>query len=135
MTEDSHFQQLLSTAAAQAQPHRLLFVFAAAELPDHPTPAQREAFLAGRGGALAPLMCVDKGAGELADFAGLAAESKTAGPPWQVVFAAALPGRDGLAPSKAEIDAAIKTMVEAVRLGGVDKYAAFDQDGEPLRLS
>ncbi|MFZ0267786.1 ribonucleotide reductase subunit alpha [Caulobacter sp.] len=134
MTEDSHFQQLLSIAATQAQPHRLLFVFAAAELPDHPTEAQREAFAAGRGGALAPRMCVDKGVGELKDFAGLAAESKTAGPPWQVVFAAALPGLNGLAPTKAEIDAALKTMVETLRVGGVDKYAAFDQDGEPLRL-
>lgn len=134
MTEDSHFQQLLSIAAAQSQPHRLLFVFAAAELPDHPTQMQREGFLAGRGGALAPLMCVDKGVGELTDFASLAAESKTAGPPWQVVFAAALPGRDNLAPTKAEIDAALKAMVEAVRVGGVGKYAAFDHDGEPLRL-
>ena len=134
MTEDSHFQQLLSTAAAQAQPHRLLFVFAAAELPDHPTEAQREAFAAGRGGALAPLMCVDKGAGELTDFAGLVAESRTAGPPWQVVFAGALPGLNGLAPTKAEIDAALKTMVETIRVGGVEKYAAFGPDGEPLRL-
>lgn len=135
MTDDTHFQQLLSIAAAQHHPHRLLFVFAAAELPDHPTQAQREGFLAGRGGALAPLMCVDKGVGELTDFASLATESKTAGPPWQVVFAAALEGRQGLAPTKTEIDAALKTMVEAVRLGGVGKYAAFDRHGQPLRLS
>uniref|UniRef100_B0SVB0 Uncharacterized protein n=1 Tax=Caulobacter sp. (strain K31) TaxID=366602 RepID=B0SVB0_CAUSK len=134
MTEDSHFQQLLKTAAAQVQPHRLLFVFAAAELPDHPTPAQREEFLAGRGGILAPLMCVDKAADELSDFDSLALESKDAGPPWQVVFAAALPGRDGNPPPKAEIDAALKTMAQAVRVGGVGQYAAFDPSGDPVRL-
>ncbi|CAN7372289.1 hypothetical protein [Caulobacter sp. LjRoot300] len=92
MSEDSHFQQLLKTATAQTRPHRLLFVFAAAELPDHPSQAQRADFLAGRGGALAPLMCVDKAAAELADFESLATEAKDAGPSWQVVFAA--PCRD-----------------------------------------
>lgn len=134
MTEESHFQQLLKTAAAQVQPHRLLFVFAGAELPDHPTVAQREDFLAGRGGALAALMCVDKAASDLADFDSLARESKDAGPPWQVVFAAALSGRDGNPPAKAEIDAALKTMVEAVRVGGVGQYAAFGPSGDPLHF-
>lgn len=134
MTEDSHFQQLLKTAAAQVQPHRLLFVFAGAELPDRPSAAQRENFLAGRGGALAALMCVDKAASELTDFDSLARESRDAGPPWQVVFAAALSGRDGSPPAKAEIDAALKTMVEAVRGGGVGQYAAFGPDGDPLHF-
>lgn len=134
MTEDSHFQQLLTTAAAQVQPHRLLFVFAAAELPDHPTHAQRENFHAGLGGALTPLMCVDKAASELADFRSLATEAKDAGPPWQVVFAAALPGSDGAPPSKAEIDAALKAMIEAIRVGSIGPYAAFGSSGDPLRF-
>jgi hypothetical protein len=93
MTQSSHFQQLLDAAAAQPDPQRLLFVFAAAELPDGATPAQRERFLAGEGGALAPLMCVDKAPGDLADFGALLAESRRAGPPWQVAFAARHPGR------------------------------------------
>ena len=134
MTQDTYFQQLLTAAAAQTEPQRLLFVFAAAELPDHPTQAQREAFLAGRGGALAPVMCVDKAVGELTDFDSLAAESKDAGPPWRVVFAAALAGRGGLPPSKAEIDTALKSMVEAVRIGAVSRYGAFGPDGELLNL-
>lgn len=134
MTDDSHFQQLLKTAAAQAQPHRLLFVFAGAELPNHPSAAQRENFLAGRGGALAALMCVDKAAGELTDFDSLARESRAVGPPWQVVFAAALSGRNGSPPAKTEIDAALKTMVEAIRVGGIGQFAAFDPNGDPLRF-
>ena len=52
MNQSSHFRQLLQAAAAQPDPQRLLFVFAAAELPDDPTPAQRERFAAGEGGAL-----------------------------------------------------------------------------------
>ena len=47
MTQGSHFQVLLRAAADQAEPQRLLFVFAGAELPDRPTPAQRERFLTG----------------------------------------------------------------------------------------
>src|SRR3569833_112375 len=100
MDQASHFQQLLQAAAAQPEPQRLLFVFAGAELPDHPTPAQRERFTAGRGGALAPQMCVDKAPGDLADFDALVAESRLAGPPWQVVFAAALSGAEGRPPPK-----------------------------------
>jgi hypothetical protein len=98
MNPISHFQQLLQEAAAQTEPQRLLFVFAAAELPKGATLAQRERYLAGEGGALAPLMCVDKAPVELEDFADLLEESRHAGPPWQVVFAASLSGRRWLRP-------------------------------------
>lgn len=132
MTEPSHFQQLLRAAAAQAEPQRLLFVFASAELPDHPTAAQRKHFEADAGGALAPLMCVDKAPGELKDFEALRAESRRAGPPWRIVFAAGLSGRDGRPPTPAQIEAALEKMVHAVRLGVLDQFAAYDPDGEPV---
>lgn len=132
MTEDSHFQQLLQAAAAQAEPQRLLFVFATAQLPDDATPTQRARFLAGEGGALAPLMCVDKAPDELRDFGALVDESRLAGPPWQVVFAAALSGSGGQAPAKAQIDEALQSMVQAIRTGGVGRFAAFAATGDPL---
>lgn len=134
MISSSQFQALLEAATAQTEPQRLLFVFAAAELPDNPTPAQRERFLAGKGGALAPLMCVDKSPSELRDFDALVEESRHAGPPWQVVFAAALAGHNGRPPSNEEIGTALKSMVDAVHRGGVGRFAAFAYDGEPLRF-
>ena len=134
MTQSSHFQQLLQAAAAQPDPQRLLFVFAAAELPDDPTPAQRERFAAGEGGALAPLMCVDKAPAELADFDALLAESRRAGPPWQVVFAAGLGGRNGQPPSEAQVDTALEAMVEAVRTGSFGRFAAYDPHGDPVEF-
>lgn len=134
MTEASHFQQLLRAAATQPEPQRLLFVFADAELPSDATPKQRARFLAGEGGALAPIMCVDKAPEDLSSFDELVAESRQAGPPWRVMFAAALSGRDGRPPSKSEVDAALQSMVEAVRGGGVGRFAAYDVDGEPLRF-
>lgn len=132
MTHDAHFRQLLAAALDQSEPHRLLFVFAAAELADDATPAERARFLAGQGGGLAPVMCVDKAPGDLSDFAMLAEESRRAGPPWNLVFAAGLAGRDGRPPEPAEIDRALQMMVEAVRDGGFGRFAAYDPEGAPV---
>ena len=132
MTESSHFQQLLAAARAQTEPHRLLFVFATVELPDRPTAAQRARFETGRGGALTPLVCVDKAPDELTGFEALAAESERAGPPWQLVFAAALPGQDGRPPPEGQVEGALQSMVEAVRVGAFGRFAAYDRMGEPV---
>ena len=132
MIETSHFQQLLQAAAVQAEPQRLLFVFATAELPDDATSAQRTRFLAGEGGALAPLMCVDKAPDELPNFGVLLEESRRAGPPWHVVFAASLSGSQGRPPAKAQVEGALQSMVEAIRTGGVGRFAAFAPTGDPL---
>jgi hypothetical protein len=131
----SHFDQLLQTAVAQPDPVRLLFVFAAAELPDEATPAQRARFEAGEGGALSPLMCVDKAPDDLASFAALEAESRRAGPPWQVVFAAALAGQDGKPPTQAQVEVALQSMVDAVHTGGIGRFAAFDVKGDPIQFA
>ena len=132
MTTLSHFDQLLQAAAAQSQPQRLLFVFAGAELPQDATPAQRQRFEAGAGGALAPLACVDKHPGELTTFEALVAESRQASPPWHVVVIAALSGQDGQPDSDERVDAALGAMVEGVRTGRLDAYLALDADGEPV---
>ncbi|MCV0416547.1 MAG: ribonucleotide reductase subunit alpha [Brevundimonas sp.] len=132
MTTDSHFRQLVAAAQDQPDPHRLLFVFAAAELPQDSTPTQRARFLAGQGGALVPLMCVDKAPEDLRDFDALTEESHRAGPPWTMVFAAGLAGRNGHPPDKREIDGALQVMVEAVRDGGFGRFAAYDRDGDPI---
>ena len=130
----SHFEQLLQAAAAQPEPQRLLFVFATAGLPEDATAAQRERFAAGGGGALAPLMCVDKSLDELSDFETFVAESRAAGPAWQVLFAAGLGGSDGRGPSAAQIDQALQTLVERVRDGRLDGLLALDPSGAPLNF-
>lgn len=130
----SHFDQLLKVAASQPDPQQLLFVFTAAELPADATIAQRERFLAGGGGTLAPLMCVDKAPSELTGFSDLAAQAKLAGPPWQIVFAAALGGQGGKPPTQAQIEMALQGMVDAIHVGGVGRYAAFDVNGDPIEF-
>jgi hypothetical protein len=131
----THFQQLLQAALAQPEPQRLLFVFAAAELPDDASPEQRRRFAAGEGGALVPLACVDKDPTDLTSWEALVAESRLASPPWQVVFIAGLAGQAGRVPSTQAIDSALQAMVQNVRQGHFAGYLALDPDGAPLAFS
>lgn len=135
MTRPTHFQQLLQAAAAQPQPQRLVFVFAGAQLPQDASPAQRERFAAGRGGALVPLACVDKDPAALRDFDQLVAESRAACPPWRAVFISALSGQGGWAPTSQQVDAALNAMVENIRQGRLGVYLALDPEGDPLTFS
>lgn len=130
----SNFDDLLLAARQQPQPQRLLLVFAGASLPDDASPAQRASYEAGESGELAPLMCVDKDPQALADFAALMAESAVAGPPWALMFAAALGGRDGLPPSDSLVDAALQQMVESVRAGTLQGLVPFDREGQAVQL-
>ncbi len=130
-----HFDDLLQAARTMTSPQQLLFVFAGAELPANATARQRAAFEAGDGGELAPLMCVDKAASALASFDALMAEAERAGPPWAIVFSAALSGRAGAPAPAGEIEAALQRMVDAIQVGRIDGLLPFDRNGLPVRLS
>jgi len=127
--EISSFDDLLRAARAQARPQRLLFVFAAAVLPDAPTPAQRAAFEAGEGGALQPLMCVDKAPDELSGFAQLVEESRQFGADWQIVFAGAMDDA-----GEAATDQALERLVASVRDGAISALLPLDRNGRVLQL-
>jgi hypothetical protein len=129
------FDDLLQAARAQDQPQQLLVVFAGAELPADASPVQRAQFDASEGGELAPLMCVDKSAAELQSFGVLATEATRAGPPWVIVFTAALSGRGGQPPSAPDTDAALQHMVGAVEAGRLDGMLPFSRAGVPVQLS
>jgi len=128
------FDDLLQAARQQPEPQQLLFVFAGAELPAGASEAQRAHYAAGEGGELAPLMCVDKAAADLTGFDALCTEAARAGPPWAIVFTAALSGRDGQPPPGADIDAALQHMVDAVNAGRLQGMLPFNRAGEPVHL-
>jgi hypothetical protein len=132
--EISSFEDLLRAARAQPEPQRLLFVFAKAELPDDSTPEQRACFQAGKGGALIPLMSVDKAPEELDTFAALAAESREFGQDWAIVFVAGLSGRGGRAPTSAEADQSLQRMIEAIKTGAFGSFVPFDRQGNPMLI-
>jgi len=131
----SNFDDLLRAARAQPEPQRLLFVFAQAVLPDDSTPEQHARFEAGEGGALAPLMSVDKIPEELSTFAALAEESRQFGPDWAVVFVASLPGRAGRPPTSQEADPPLQRMIESTKAGSFGSFIPFDRQGQPMLFS
>lgn len=131
----SGFDELLRAARSQDQPQRLLFVFAAAEVPEDATPAQRAAFAAGQGGTLTPMMCVDKSPAELVSFADLAAEARGFAQPWDIVFAAALSGSAGREPTGADAQAPLQRMVDAIKTGRLGSFIPFDSQGETVRFT
>lgn len=132
MSTETPFDQLLAAAAAQSQRQILLFVFAAAQLPADATPAQRARYEEGAGGELTPLMCVEKSLDELSTFDALVSESRAVGPPWHVVFAAGLAGKDGQPPSAEAVEDALRTMVERVKSGAVQSFLALSPQGDSL---
>jgi len=133
------FDDLLRTARQQPDAQRLLFIFAGSELPDDCTPEQRARFEAGLGGALVPMMEVDKLPDELTNFEQLVTESTEfagnhAARDWTIVFVAALSGQGTRAPTSAEADEPIQRMVDAIRSGAVRLFLTFDRMGNMVRL-
>lgn len=126
------FDDLLRAAREQPEPQRLLFVFAGAELPPDSTPEQRARFAAGGGGALVPLMCVDKRPDDLTTFAALVAESAAMGQEWAMVFVASLAGRSGAAPTSRDAEAPLQRMVDAIKDGRHGSFIPFDRTGRPV---
>lgn len=129
------FDDLLRAALAQPEAQRLLFVFAAVELPEDATAEQRARFAAGEGGALMPRMCLDRLPQELGSFAALAEESLQWGQDWAIVFVAGLSGTLDRAPSSQDAERPLQRMVEAIRQGALGPFIPFNRQGEPVHFS
>lgn len=110
----SSYSDLIQASHSQQEPQRLLFVFCRAELPDEASPEERAAFERGEGGALTPVICVDKTPEEAPDFGALQEESRATGQSWDVVFVAAMSGRGGTPPSTDEAQQPLTMMVESI---------------------
>ena len=128
----SSFDDLLRAARGQPEPQRLLFVFANTVLPDDSTPEQHARFEAGQGGALEPLMPVDKTPEELSTFAALRKESRYFGRDWDIVFVASLSGSEGRTPTSEEADRSLQRMIESIKVGLFSSFIPFDRHGQPL---
>lgn len=131
----SSYSELLQAANAEPEPQRLLFVFCRAELPDDASDAEKAAFAKGEGGALTPVVCVDKTPDEVSDFGALVEESRQTGQAWDVVFVAAMSGRGGMTPSSDEAQQPLTMMVESVRLGHVGNYLPLNRNGQAVSLN
>ena len=130
----SSYSDLIQASHSQQKPQRLLFVFCRAELPDEASPEERAAFERGEGGALTPVICVDKTPEEAPDFGALQEESRATGQSWDVVFVAAMSGRGGTPPSTDEAQQPLTMMVESIRLGHISNYLPLDSYGNAVSL-
>lgn len=130
------YESLLVAARQQAEPQRLLFVFLKVSLPKDHKDAEKSSFHSGQGGALEPVMCVDKTLEELDDFSALVKESEKMEQDWQLVLVASLPGKNGVVPDSVEAERSLKMMVDTVKHGGdLSKFMAFDRSGEPIQFN
>lgn len=130
----SSYSDLINATKNEQEPQRLLFVFCRAELPDDATADEKAAFERGEGGALTPVICVDKAPQEVLEFSGLVEESRSTGESWDVVFVAAMSGRGGVPPSSDEAQQPMTMMVESIRLGQVGNYLPLNKDGSAVSL-
>ncbi len=128
------FADLLAAARAQREPQRLLFVFAVAELPHDGSESEAAAFKRGEGGALAPVVCVDKLATDIESFESLREESRESISRWDILFVAALDGRAGIAPNSDEAVAPLRMMVESIRAGHIANFLTVNHEGDLVRL-
>lgn len=128
------FHDLLHAARSQPEPQRLLLVFAVAEAPPDATGEEKAAFARGEGGALTPVVCVDKLATDIASFEALREESRAAISRWDILFVAALDGRAGIAPNSDEAAGPLRMMLESIRVGRIADFLAIDRDGELVEL-
>ncbi|WP_404364702.1 ribonucleotide reductase subunit alpha [Marinobacter sp.] len=129
------YADLISEARNQSEPQRLLFVFCRAELPEDASEAEKANFERGEGGALTPVVCVDKTIAEVPEFDVIAEESRKTGQAWDVVFVAAMSGRGGVEPSSDEARQPMTMMVESIRLGHIGNYLPLDPAGQALSLN
>ncbi|SFR44799.1 hypothetical protein SAMN04488073_1396 [Marinobacter gudaonensis] len=130
----SSYKDLIQASRSQQEAQRLLYVFCRAELPDEASAEEKAAFERGEGGALTPVICVDKTPEEAPDFGALVEESRATGQSWDVVFIAAMSGRGGMAPSTDEAQQPLTMMVESIRLGHIGNYLPLDTQGNAVSL-
>jgi hypothetical protein len=130
----SSFDDLLLAACEQPQGQRLLLVFANADLPDDATPEQRAGFEQGEGGALVPIVCVDKTPDEIGNFERLSQEAAQFGTPWRVLFASSLSGAGDEPPTSSAAEPILDGMVDAIKQGLFANMIAFDTTGNAITL-
>lgn len=116
------FDHLLAAARMEPNPQQLLLVFCSADAaPD-----------GGAGHTLAPVMCVDKGDGEVQSFARLLAEAADMGAHWDVVVASTLAGAGGQSPRPEQCEQGMRRMLAAIRGGSFEAMLAFDRQGRAM---
>lgn len=125
------FNQIIEQANQQAEPQRLLFLFAKADSPSSKTATEKNP----KSGTLEPRMCVDKLTVELADFDALVKEADSVEKDWSFVFVAGLSGKNGKAPSSDDAGVYLNKMTHDLTIGhNIAQYVVLDRQGRPIEM-
>lgn len=117
------FDELLTAAREQAEPQRLLFLFARAD-----SEAADEDITKHRG-TIEPVMCVDKLPEELDTFQALVAEADDITKEWNFILIGSLSGSDGELPSSEAAETHLMQMTNNLVSGqNIGQYVIFDRD-------
>jgi len=122
------FSDLISMAKEQAEPQRLLFLFA------KPESSKSKNNKISRG-HLAPIMCVDKLPDEIESFEQFAKEADSIEKSWQFIFVAGLSGQQGKAPTAEAAEPYLNKMTNDLVTGqNIANYVVIDRAGEPIEM-
>lgn len=124
----SNFAQLLSAAAEQDQPQRLLLLFAKAESSGKNKKKNKQ-----QHGTLSAVMCVDKLPEEIASFEALVEEADSVSKEWDFMIIVGLSGKDGKAPSSDDAEPFLNQMTNNLASGqDLSQYVIFDRNQDPI---
>ena len=125
------FKELLEMAEQQAEPQRMLLLFAKAEGVSKKAATDKDP----KRGTIEPRMCVDKLPSELSTFDALVKEADSVEKDWNFVFVAGLSGINGVAPSTDMAEPYLNKMTNDLASGqNIAQYVVFDRDGQPIEM-
>ncbi len=123
------YKDLLKMTREQAQPQRLMFLFANAEATNAKKSKKHQR------GTITPVMCVDKLPEDLTTFSSLVSEADSIDKSWNFIFIASLSGEDGVAPTEDQAEPFLNKMANDVETGnGIGRYVIFDREENPIEL-
>jgi hypothetical protein len=123
------FAELLSKTAEQAEPQRLLFLFADTDVKKAKKSKHHQK------GTITPTMCVDKLPEELTDFSTLVKEADSISKDWDFIFIAGLSGQNGSAPSEDDAEPYLNKMTNDISSGAdLSRYIILDRKEQAIEL-
>ena len=129
----SNFTELLTAAAAQDQPQRLLLLFAKAESSGKKNKKGNKH--KEQHGTLSAVMCVDKLPEEIASFQALVDEADSISKAWDFIIIVGLSGKDKAPPTSEEAEPYLNQMVNNLASGqDLSQYVIFDRQEAPVMI-
>lgn len=119
---------MIDTAEVQNQPQRLLIMLAKSEIEDN----DKEK---GMSGTITPVICVDKTPEEITTFQDFITEADSINSDWDMMFIAALTGKNNEMPTPEEADPILNKMVNDLTSGqDLSRYLVLDRNEDPVDI-